>query len=370
MELTGPVEAKLVRALETGGIPGCAIACWQTGRTATFTCGRADIGRARPVTPATVFHLFSGTKLYTAAALMRLVERGLMDLDAPVTTYLGDLQLRHPVTVRQLASHSSGLPETLKAFLAVHFQGSPMPSTVEALSRYRTDNGRQPGARVAYRNVNYAILGELITRVSGVPYVDFVADEILRPLGSRAAFDYTDDTRERAATGYLPRFGPMRWLLRLMMPAVAARLEAGRDGALVRLHEYALDTAAIGGLIGVAADFLPLTAEMLTPEDGVLTARSKREMLTLHAQGAAGIASTVGVGLGWKFGRADSTPFWNHEGGGAGFTSETRIYPEQRLGIVILMNATQSRTLSLVAHDLCELIRDCVTVRSTYSWSR
>ena len=168
MVLTGAVHDAL-RAIKTARIPGCAIACWQAGQTATFTHGMADIGRARPVAPATVFHLFSGTKLYTASALMRLVERGLVDLDAPVTTYLRELQLRYPVTVRQLASHSSGLPETLTAFLAVHFQGAPLPSTAEALSRYRTGSGRQPGTRVAYRNVNFAILGELVTRVSGVP---------------------------------------------------------------------------------------------------------------------------------------------------------------------------------------------------------
>ena len=177
------------------------------------------------------------------------------------------------------------------------------------------------------------------------------------PWGSVAAFDYTTDTRQRAATGYLPRFEPMRWLLRFLMPGVPVRLEAGRDGALVRLHEYSLDTAAIGGLIGAAVDFLPLTAEMLTQDGGVLTARSKREMLTVHAHGAAGIASTVGVGLGWKFGRAGSTPFWNHEGGGAGFTSETPSYPDAGLGMVLLMNNTQTHRLSLVAHEVCELIR-------------
>lgn len=74
-------------------------------------------------------------------------------------------------------------------------------------------------------------------------------------------------------------------------------------------------------------------------------------------EGRAGIASRVGVGIGWKRGDRDGTPFWNHEGGGPGFTSETRVYPDQRVAVVVLMNATQSAKLSWVADALCEVVR-------------
>lgn len=306
---------------------------------------------------ATVFHLFSGTKLYTAAAVMLLRDRGLLELDRPVADYLPQLELRHAISVRQLLSHSSGLPDTLKAFLAVHFDGVPLPSSRAALARYRTDQGKEPGRKAAYRNVNYAILGELITRLSGVPYVDFVEYELLSALQSGAKFEYTDDMRQHAAVGYMPRFSLMRWLLRFMMPDVSRRLERARVGSLVPLNEYALDTAAIGGLLGGAEDFLAMASELLTSGDGVLSANSKREMLTLQSEGAAGIASKVGVGLGWKCGRRHGVEFWNHEGGGAGYTSETRIYLEDSVGVVILMNATQTKGLSLLADEICEVLR-------------
>lgn len=363
--LTPELKAAAAATLHTAGVPGTALAIWHRGTTETAAFGLADIGRATAATADTVFHLFSGTKLYTAAALMRLVEGGLVDLDAAVTRYLPALRLAHPVTLRQLASHASGLPETLSALLAVHFAGEPMPDTAAALARYRTTGGQVPGRTVAYRNVNYAILGELISTVSGTPYTEYVTREILTPLGSRAAFDYTPDTRARAATGYIPRFEPTRWALKLLMPSMARRIEAGRDGSLVRLNEFALDTAAIGGLVGTLADFLPLTVEMLTPGDGVLRADSKRTMLTVQARGAAGIASTEGVGIGWKFGRAGGAAFWNHEGGGPGFTSETRIYPEAGLAMVLLMNATQTRARSLAAHAVCEAIRRATSSGAT-----
>jgi len=115
--------------------------------------------------------------------------------------------------------------------------------------------------------------------------------------------------------------------------------------------------SVIGGLVGAAEDFLPLLREMLSEDDGVLQAASKREMLSLHSRGAAGIESRVGVGLGWKCGRVTDVEFWNHEGGGPGFCSELRLYPEADLGVVILLNHSQSAGLSRVCHRISERLR-------------
>ena len=197
--LTTDLRASVAATLTAAGAPGGVLAIWHRGARETASFGLADVGTATATTPATVFHLFSGTKLFTATALMRLVEDGGVDLDAPVTRFLPDLDLTHPVTVRQLASHASGLPEKLTALLAAHFTGDRMVGTAEALARFRTTGGRRPGERVAYRNVNYAILGELITRVSGMPFTVYVEREILTPLGSRAVFEYTEEMRARAA---------------------------------------------------------------------------------------------------------------------------------------------------------------------------
>lgn len=346
-------EAEVERTLGRHGVPGCAVACWDRGERRVWCFGRRRIDPPAPVTPSTRFHLFSGTKLYTATALMLLVDRGALDLDAPVTGYLPELRLSRPVTSRQLASHSSGLPRTLRGFLAAHFPGDRPPTSREALSRYRLEGGRAPG-RVRYRNVNYALLGELISRVSGRPYVDFVRDEVLEPLGAAAQYSWEPEGLAQAATGYQPRLSPMRLVLRLLLPRIAPRLYGRPSGTLVALRPFELDSAAIGGLIGNAEAFLPLLGEMLVEGDGLLTAGSKRAMLTLQAVGRAGVLSRDGVGLAWKRGPR----FWNHEGGGPGFCSETRIYPERGLGVVVLMNRTQSARLSRVAHAIGERLRN------------
>ena len=349
------VEAILSRA----GLVGAALALvdGRHQKVVAWAHGNACVDPPQPTTLDSRFHLFSGTKLYTAAGLMRLVEDGKLELDAPVTDYLPELVLRFPVTVRQLASHDSGLPETLKGFLATHFVGEPAPSTAEALSKYRTDRGTRPGRGASYRNVNYAILGELISRVSGVPYEESIRKEILEPLGSKATYAYDPATIELAATGYMRRFDPMRLAFRLMAPATARRLYRRPTGAFMPLEPYALDTAAIGGLIGDVHDFVPLVREMLDPVDGVLKVATKREMLTRHSRGALGVVSREGGGLGWKRGIVGDVEYWNHEGGGAGFCSETRVYPSAGLGMVLLTNLSQTAGLSRVAHEVCEALR-------------
>lgn len=348
----------LTTALADTAVPGCVIAV--TDRHSTievFTHGSASLSPLRRAAAETVFHLFSGTKLYTATALMVLVEQGVVDLDEPIQRYLPSLGLEHDVTVRQLAAHDSGLADTIRAFVSVHRVGDEAPSTEEALARYRLDKGRAPGGGATYRNVNYALIGELITRQSGLPYAEFVKRSVLEPLEADADFTHGPDFAKRAATGFMPRWSPVRPAMRWLMSDAHSWITAGAAGRLVALTPFELSTAAIGGLVGSAPGFLPLLREMLTDTDGLLRASTKREMLSLHAKGAAGITSQDGVGLAWKRGTIDGVQFWNHEGGGPGFCSETRIYPSAGLGIVTLMNLSQSRRLSRLCHQLCETIR-------------
>ena len=340
------------------GVPGAVVAVTDADSAAdVLAVGSASLAPARPASADTVFHLFSGTKLYTATALMLLVEQGEVDLDAPVQRYLASLDLPHEVTVRQLASHDSGLGDTLRAFVSVHRAGADAPSTAEALARYRLDKGTEPGGGASYRNVNYALLGELISECSGVPYAEFVTRSVIEPLDADIAFTYLPGMLERQATGFMPRWSPVRPAMRWLMPGAHEWLTDAPHGRLMSLSPFGLDTAAIGGLVGSAPGFLPLLAEMLSGDDGLLRADSKREMLTAHAAGAAGIMSRDGVGLGWKRGLVDGVEFWNHEGGGPGFCTETRLYPSAGLGIVVLMNLSQSKRLSRACHELCESIR-------------
>jgi CubicO group peptidase (beta-lactamase class C family) len=348
-------EAWIAAELERAGVPGAALA-WTTrdGASGHLEHGFADLAARKPVEAGTRFHLFSGTKLYTATAVMSLVESGAITLDAPVKRYLPELLVRDDLTVAHLLSHASGLPDSLPAFLSIHLAGDPIPTTSEALARYRLKHGK-PGGGARYGNVNYAILGELISRVSGAPFTTFVERALLRPLGADLTFE---DDGSGSAVGYVSRFSPMLLLLRFLQPGVAGRIRGERTGGLLGLRPFSLDTAAIGGLVGRADAFLPLLGEMLAPGDGVLSKHSKAALLAPRSRGAAGIVSREGVALGWKLGLVAGRRFFNHEGGGPGFATETRLYPDEGVGVVILMNLTHGPGLSHLAHRISERLRE------------
>jgi D-alanyl-D-alanine carboxypeptidase len=351
------LESVIRKLLERAGVPGCSVAVvdrdttlWSKG----FGC--SDIEAACPAGVSTVYHLFSGTKLYTATAVLQLVERGMLDLEADVTTYLPELPQLEGINLRCLLGHTSGLKDTFRGFLAIHFPEEQPPTTAQALEAYRLRRANAPGGEAQYGNVNYAILGELISRVSGAPYQEFVRQNILNPLASSADFGVTETGDGRFAKGYISRWDPTRVLLRVQTPSASRRLYGVRRGALCELRPYNLSTASIGGLVGSVGSFTPFLQSQLREGTPLLSAETTRYMQSLVAKGKIGYESKMGVGLGWKHGSAGDHLYLNHEGGGAGFTSETRLYPGVGIGIVLAMNLSSMSKTMRVAHLVCEAI--------------
>ena len=139
------LERDIGAALGDAGVPGCSLAVvGPSGVRWRAAFGHADLGRARPADVGSVYHLFSGTKLFTATAVMQLVEAGALDLEADARRYLPDAPIPAGITIRSLLSHSSGLKETLTGFMAVFFPGDPEPTTAR---RWRTTRFAAGGRR-------------------------------------------------------------------------------------------------------------------------------------------------------------------------------------------------------------------------------
>jgi putative ATP-binding cassette transporter len=181
------MKAAVERILHDAGAPGCSVAVVDaSGEVMTAAFGFADVRRELPARPDTIYPLFSGTKLFTATAVLQLAERGLLDLNDPLEKFVPTAGAARGVTLEQLLSHRSGLKDTLRAFLAVTIPPEPQPDSAQALARYRLVAGRAAGTKVEYRNVNYALLGEVVSRVSGVEYREYVRNNVLEPLGMDA----------------------------------------------------------------------------------------------------------------------------------------------------------------------------------------
>jgi CubicO group peptidase (beta-lactamase class C family) len=160
----------------------------------------------RPVTPKTLFHMASITKPFVATALMQFVERGKVDLDAPVNRYLRYFRLKDPrykeITVRQMVTHTSGMPDV------ENYDWNRPEFDDGALERYvRSLEDQtllwQPGHQFRYSNMAFEVVGDLIAKVSGMSFEEYVETSILKPVGMNSStLLYAKANPAELATGH------------------------------------------------------------------------------------------------------------------------------------------------------------------------
>lgn len=175
------LDLAVSNAIAAKRLPGAVLWLERNGAAYHRAYGRrAVVPSAEPMTEDTVFDAASLTKvLATAPAVMKLVEQGLVSLDAPLGQYLSECQSQPigAITIRQLLTHVSGLPPGLP-------RAEPWLGNSNALAIAISEPlGEPPGTRFRYSDVNFILLGFLVERVSGQPLDQFVQKEIFQPLG-------------------------------------------------------------------------------------------------------------------------------------------------------------------------------------------
>lgn len=172
---TARVESLLNREMRERRIPGLQAAVVYKGRLVlSISAGTADIQHSVAVTKKTVFPIYSCTKAFTGVAIMQLVEEGKLDLSAPVSRYLDDLpESWKPITIRQLLTHVSGLPNILRLLDPINY-GSPDGVTEEELwKKLKGQPMAAPiGERFSYNQTNYALLAKIIDKLRAKPFAE------------------------------------------------------------------------------------------------------------------------------------------------------------------------------------------------------
>jgi CubicO group peptidase (beta-lactamase class C family) len=316
------VDAYIRASMHTAHIPGLALGVVR-GDHVAYLKGYGIAGPdGRPVTAQTPFILGSTSKSITALAVMQLVEAGRIDLDAPVTKYLPwfrtlDAAESAGIRVRHLLHHTSGLPmyEGRQGLWDNDDSPVALENGVRALSSARLR--QSAGQHYEYANENYNILGLIVQAVSGISYEDYVRSAIFAPLQmSHSAAALSDPAAADVAAGY--RY----WL------QCPVRFDA----------PYPRRMTPAGFLISSAEDMAHYIAAQLNA--GTYERRqllSPTGIVTLHTPGPA-MNSATSYGMGWAIGSArGSTQIW-HDGEVSNFHSHLRLVPDQRLGIVVLMN--------------------------------
>lgn len=327
-DLTRRLEAAAAGFVKEHGLPGAGVGVvhgdelvWGSG------VGFADLGKSRAAETSTLYRIASITKTFTGTAIMQLRDEGSLHLDDPVTTYLPELAdaaspfgAIETVTIRRLLSHESG------------FMGDP-PGTDWAGGTYEGSPDRNlalakelgtrvpPNTQQKYSNLGYQFLGEVVSRVAGLPYVDHIQDRILTPLGmSGTGFEPQPDTmKARQATGY-----NARWM--------TDELDEATPFPMVH---------AEGGLWSCVEDLARwISAQFQADEDGrddvVLAASTLKEMHTARYLGDE--AWSEAWCIAWYAVRKGDVVWVQHSGGVPGFISNICFDPKERVGAIVLLN--------------------------------
>ena len=199
------IEASIRKTMSQGA-PGMIVGVAHHGQPLFVqSYGTANLEHDVPVRRATVFKLASVTKQFTAAALLRLVQRGRLSLDDELARLVPELPQASTVTLRQLLVHTSGLPDYAEDPEGQRTKSVARTSQdmVEWIARLEPKFQFEPGTRWAYSNSNYALLGVVIERVSGKSLEVFFREELFQPAGlTRTGFDDPIDVVAHRAQGY------------------------------------------------------------------------------------------------------------------------------------------------------------------------
>lgn len=187
------IDAYFDAVAERTGTAGLAVGVVVGGELAYFHgVGVQDFASKVPITEDSVFRIASMSKAFAALAVVMLRDAGAIALDEPLSTYLPEARAIVPptkdspqITPRLLLTHASGLPwDDMWGRAVFGFSEEDLRALLQAQPTF----GSVPGTQYTYSNVGYALLGELVARVSGVPFRDYIGRNIFAPLGMRESF--------------------------------------------------------------------------------------------------------------------------------------------------------------------------------------
>jgi CubicO group peptidase (beta-lactamase class C family) len=321
--------------------------------------GYTDVDKKIAASNTSAFRIASMTKSFTTLAIMKLRDEGKLKLDDPASKYIPEMKkVKHltsdaqPITIRHLMTHAAGFPEDNP------WGDRQLSDTDKELLDLVSNNvsfSNVPGLAYEYSNLGFALLGRIITNVSGKPYQQYMTETIFKPLGMNHTYwDYKKVPAEKLAHGY------RRWG------------NGWKEEALLADGSY----GAMGGLITTMEDFSKYVALHISawpPRSGkestVLKRSSLREMQTagffagLNAgyryPGGRPCATSAQYAFGLRWVKDCEGRTWiGHSGGLPGFGSNWIFFPDYGFGVVCFANLTYAPTSGIniaVADTLIKL---------------
>jgi len=336
MENPADPEVILQKLIDDHKTPSIQYKIFNTDRIIySYRNGLADIGKNRFADEQTTYHAYSVTKTFTALAVLQLAADGKVNIDDPVLLYLPDFPYGQHISIRNLLTHSSGIPNPVPLswiHLEEDHHAFDKGSFVENVIRKNSKTRFSPDVKFAYSNIGYMILGKLIEKVSGQSYESYVREHILMKLKPNE-LDFTINNPAIHARGYHKRWSFGNALLGFLIDK--SRFMDQPESKWKPFKPFYVNDPAYGGLIGTPAGFVAYLREMLKDESILLPDNYKNQ---LFIENSLADGSKSGMCLAWFTGNLNGIRYFTHAGGGGGYYIELRIYPDLGLGSVIIFN--------------------------------
>ncbi|MCW1719957.1 serine hydrolase [Pseudoalteromonas sp. A3] len=348
---TTDLEEVINTSMARFDVPGMAVAVVQDDKVVFAKgFGTSNLNTNAKVNKDTLFGIASNTKAFTSAALAKLVDEGKLSWGDRVIDHLPEFRLydsyvTREMRVRDLLSHRSGLglgqgdlmiwPSTDKSIEAILAGLQYLKPASSFRSQY------------AYNNLMFVTAGEVVARVSGMSWNDYIEKNILQPLhmdNSRAGFSRIPKSNKNWAIGHIPMDGKLN-------PFFVNYLEdfrgAGAIASSVNDMSQWLLTQLAGGKMPSGEQLFSEKQQAQMWHPHITSMASKSAYEAYHQQ-------FRGYGLGWSIEDYHGFKKLGHGGGILGMVSQVTLLPEKKLGIVILSNQQAFSALSAVTHEVLE----------------
>lgn len=329
------VDEYVLKLMDQMDLPGVSVAVLRGDKTYVKGYGKSDASRNIPVTPDTLFELGSNSKAFTGVGLLLLVERGLVDLEAPVTRYLPWLALQAKgesaePTVGHFLHQTSGLGSDSVALIDPSTEDTALKDTVLGLSE--NPLWYKPGTQFLYSTGNYDVLGAIIEAVSGMSYESYMSAEVFQPLGL-----------EQTSAGRAVLQG-------------GKEISQGYKPGLIGNREYQAPVyrgnTPAGYILSSAKDMARWLNLQMNPaaapselRGAIATAQIPDE--TVKATETPPYTTPFSYGGGWLvFNKGDHTLF-SHGGNNPNFSSYVLFDPVQQIGVAVLGNRNTTATYAI-----------------------
>ncbi|WP_096740213.1 serine hydrolase [Pseudoalteromonas atlantica] len=348
---TTDLEEVINTSMARFDVPGMAVAVVQDDKVVFAKgFGTSNLNTNAKVNKDTLFGIASNTKAFTSAALAKLVDEGKLSWDDRVIDHLPEFRLydsyvTREMRVRDLLSHRSGLGLGQGDLMIWPSTDKSIEDILVGLQYLKPASSFR--SQYAYNNLMFVTAGEVVARVSGMSWNDYIEKNILQPLhmdNSRAGFSRIPKSNKNWAIGHIPMDGKPN-------PFFVNYLEdfrgAGAIASSVNDMSQWLLTQLAGGKMPSGEQLFSEKQQAQMWHPHITSMASKSAYEAYHQQ-------FRGYGLGWSIEDYHGFKKLGHGGGILGMVSQVTLLPEKKLGIVILSNQQAFSALSAVTHEVLE----------------